>query len=162
MVIETILEMHYSLALLSICAVGAIWKRNRKRAAIFATALMGAMTVTIINPSYTDVKFFAIYAIAAGLVFFLLDWKAGALLGLISIPGSLLAFGLISQLDRDIFGEIAFVLAVPAGFFFGPSGGIANRIVGLGRSRGDSFDIGRAHDAQSNSSVAGSSVKVEN
>ncbi len=157
---DIVMQLPFAFGLLALCGFVAIWKKNRKRAALFAGALLAAMAVTTWNPVYTEIYFFAIYAGTGAIVFFLLDWKAGALLCLVSMPGAALAFGFISQLERDIFGEIAFACALVAGVFLGPSGGYANRRVGTDFSSGNSSNVGVADGNPSVSKVARSTLKV--
>jgi len=118
----------FALGLLSFCVLAARW--NKKGAGVFALALSFASAITLTNPPYTEIWFFATYAGIGALVFFLYDWKAGALLCLVSLPGSALVFGYVDQFQRDIAGEIAFGAALLASVILGPSNGIAVRSLG--------------------------------
>ena len=127
----------WTVLLLGFCALAAYW--NKKAAAIFAFALCCAAAVTIASPPYTQVWFFATYACVGAAVFFLLDWRAGALLCLVSLIGSAHVFGLVDLLQRDIAGEVAFTVSLIAACVLGPSSGIANR--------GDGSNVGSGHSA---------------
>ncbi|MGC1497274.1 MAG: hypothetical protein WA790_15805 [Sulfitobacter sp.] len=131
----------WSALLLLVCV--AAYFRNRKRAVIFGAALCCAIGITITNPLYTELWFFATYAGMGTLVFFLVDWKAGSLLCLVSIPGSIHVLGLIDKLQRDVSGEIAFVVALLAAVILGPSRGVSNCGTGFNFGGRDSLDYGR-------------------
>lgn len=158
-VLSIVQQLPYATVLLGLCLIAAYW--NRKRAAIFAGALLCAMTVTIVNPPYTPVPFFAIYACIAAVAFFLLDWKAGALLALVSLPGAALAFGFINQYQRDVGGEVLFVLALLAGAILKPSGGISTSIGGFAFRGGHSSNAGRHHGSAGASTVVSPAVKID-
>lgn len=106
-------------------------------ATIFLTPLVGAVTLMSINPPFTSLWFFAIYACVGALTFFLLDWKRGALVTLVSLPSAAHAGNYITALQRDITGEFLFVVCMCMGAYFGPSSGFANRLFVFGRSGSD-------------------------
>lgn len=115
--------MGWGLLLLAFCVIAALF--NRRTGIVFAASLIAAMAITIANPPFVQVWFFASYACIGILLFLFFDWKLGALIGIVSLASFAHVAGYINALHRDIAGEILFALCLLAGTFSKPSGGIS-------------------------------------
>lgn len=115
--------MGWSLILLAFCVIAFLF--NRRAGIVFAISLVVAMSITIANPPFVQVWFFASYACIGILLFLFLDWKLGALIGIVSLASFAYATGFIDVLYRDTVGEVLFALCLFAGTIFKPSSGVS-------------------------------------